>query len=80
MLNGADDKMVTAEHIAAFEQDMDASGADWQFVNFGGARHCFSQIEDAHNPPDDNCRYDERAARRAYRMMDDFFDEVFDAD
>ena len=80
VLNGADDKMVTAEHIAAFEQEMDAAGADWQFMNFGGARHCFSQVEDAHNPPDDNCLYNERAARRAYRMMDDFFDEVFDAD
>ena len=78
-LNGADDSSVTAEQVAKFEQEMKAAKADWQFVNFSGARHCFSQPEDADNPPDDNCRYDERAARRSFEMMRDFFRERFAA-
>jgi dienelactone hydrolase len=79
VLNGAADASVTDAHIAAFEKEMDAAGADWQFVDFSGARHCFAEPENAGNPPEDNCRYDERAAKRAYLMMDAFFDERFSA-
>ena len=77
VLNGADDSSVDAAQIAGFEQEMDAAGADWQFVNFSGARHCFSQPEDAGNPPDGNCLYNARAATRAFRMAGDFFEEIF---
>ena len=77
VLNGADDSSVTAEQIAKFEQEMKAAKADWQFVNFSGARHCFSQPEDADQPADSNCRYDERAAKRAFEMTRDFFREQF---
>lgn len=76
VLNGAADKSVGAQDIAAFEKEMDAAGADWQFVNFSGAVHCFAEA-DAGNDPASNCRYDARAARRAYRMLDDFFEERF---
>jgi dienelactone hydrolase len=76
VLNGADDRGITDEDIAAFEKEMDAAGADWQFVNFSGAVHCFSE-PDANNPP--GCVYDERAAKRAYEMMFDFFREQFAA-
>ena len=79
VLNGADDKAVGDADILAFEQEMDAAGADWQFVNFSGAVHCFAE-PGAGNDPASNCRYDERTAKRAYRMMDDFFDEVFGDD
>lgn len=74
VLNGADDASVKPEHIAAFQQEMNEAKADWQFVNFSGAVHCFAQPE-SNNPP--NCIYNERAARRAYEMMEDFFDERF---
>lgn len=76
-LNGADDTSVSAEQIAGFEKEMKAAGADWQFVNFSGARHCFSQPEDADQPADSNCLYNERAATRAFEMMRDFFRERF---
>lgn len=79
VLNGADDTSVTNEQIVAFGKEMDAADADWQFVNFSGARHCFSQPEDADQPEDSNCRYDERAAKRAFEMMRDFFSERFAA-
>lgn len=73
ILNGADDKN-TAPDIAGFEKEMNDAGADWQFVNFSGAVHCFA-LETANSPP--GCVYNERAAKRARRMMDDFFGEIF---
>ena len=76
VLNGADDRGISDEDIAAFEKEMDAAGADWQFVNFSGAVHCFAEAE-ANNPP--GCVYNERAAKRAYEMMFDFFRERFAA-
>lgn len=73
VLNGADDQG-TAGDIAGFEKEMNAAGADWQFVNFSGAVHCFA-LETANSPP--GCLYNERAAKRAYRMMEDFWKERF---
>ena len=72
VLNGAADRAVSDADIDAFEKEMDAAGADWQFVNFGGAGHCFAE-EAAGNDPASNCRYDERGSRRAHRMVADFF-------
>lgn len=80
VLNGADDTSVPDAHTAAFKEEMDAAGADWQFVNFGGARHCFAQEESRPADPADNCRYDERAATRAFTMLRAFFRERFAAD
>lgn len=77
VFNGAEDESVTDEQIAAFKQEMDAAGADWSFVEFSDARHCFTHPEDADNPPDSNCLYNERAAESAMRMMSGFFDERF---
>lgn len=76
VLNGADDAGVTGADIAAFGKEMDAAGADWQFVNFSGAVHCFAEA-DANSPP--NCLYNERAAKRAFAMMHDFLRERFAA-
>ncbi|HET6436112.1 MAG TPA: dienelactone hydrolase family protein [Xanthomonadaceae bacterium] len=73
VLNGADDKG-TAGDIAGFQQEMDAAGADWTFVNFSGAVHCFA-LPEANKPP--GCVYDERATRRGERMMHGFFGERF---
>jgi dienelactone hydrolase len=74
VLNGANDANTSLADIAGFKREMDAAGVDWQFVDFSGAVHCFA-LESAHSPP--NCVYDPRAAKRAYRMMDDFFAERF---
>ncbi|MFD0739416.1 dienelactone hydrolase family protein [Lysobacter koreensis] len=74
VLNGADDSSVSDAQIAAFEKEMDAAKADWQFVDFSGAVHCFSQPE-SNDPP--NCVYNERAAKRAFEMLHDFFRERF---
>lgn len=72
VLNGAADASQKAA-IMPFEEEMDRAGADWQFVNFGGAVHCFA-LETANRP---GCKYDPRAAKRAYSMMHAFFAERF---
>ena len=74
VLNGADDTYVPAEQIATFQQEMTAAKADWQFVNYSGAVHCFAEA-DANSP---GCLYEPRAAKRAYAAMDSFFDEKFE--
>ena len=76
VLNGADDKSVPDSDILALEKELDGAGADWQFVDFSGAVHCFAEPS-AGTDPASNCRYDARAAKRAYRMMDGFFRERF---
>jgi dienelactone hydrolase len=78
VLNGAADKSVSRDDVAKLEAELTAAGADWQFVDFGGAAHCFAEA-DAGNHPKNNCRYDARQAPRAYRMMADFFRERFAA-
>ena len=74
VLNGGDDTYVSSAEITAFQDEMRKAGADWQFVNFSGAAHCFAE-SDAQSPP--GCFYHERSAKRAYRMMADFFGDVF---
>lgn len=73
VLNGANDPN-TKGQVEALFAELRASQSDWQFVNFGGAVHCFAE-PDANNPP--GCVYDPRAAARAFRLMHGFFDEAF---
>lgn len=74
VLNGADDASVPAEDRSNFVRQMNDAKADWQFVDFGGTVHCFTEPEEK---AEGNCRYNERSATRAFRMMDDFFSERF---
>ena len=39
VMNGADDTYTSADSIKGFENEMRDAKADWQFVNFGGAKH-----------------------------------------
>lgn len=76
VLHGAIDPHVTKESIAAFRDSMEKAGADWQMVCFGGAVHSFT------NPASGNDKtrgvaYNEKAARRSWKYMKDFFDEIF---
>lgn len=75
VMNGADDKFVSAESIAAFEAEMRAANADWQFVNYGGAVHCFAEPDEHDAVP--GCRYHEPSYRRSVAQMRSFFGEAF---
>lgn len=41
-LNGADDPFVSADSITAFKKEMEAAGVDYEFVNYPGAVHGFT--------------------------------------
>lgn len=75
VLNGADDKGVSKDDIASFEQEMNVAKVDWEFTNYSGAVHCFAEA-DANSPP--GCLYNERAAKRAWKALDEFFEERFE--
>lgn len=77
VLHGADDTFVSPESITAFKAEMTAVDADWQFVDFGGAVHCFAEESADGSIP--GCKYHERSAHRAYAMMSDFLTDQFAA-
>ena len=74
VLHGADDPYVPADQVATFEQEMRDAKTDWQLVKFGNAVHSFTD-PDSHLAG--QADYNPVAAKRAFRMMHDFFDEVF---
>jgi dienelactone hydrolase len=76
VLHGAEDPHVSAADIAAFEQAMRQAGADWQMVFFGGAVHGFTNPAAGDNQAS-GVAYNARAARRSWRYMQDFFQEIW---
>ncbi len=76
-MNGGDDKFVPDDQIIAFQKEMRDANVDWQFVNFGGAVHCFA-IPAAHGEVP-GCKYNERAAKRSMALMHSFLNETFAA-
>ncbi len=49
---------------------------DYQLVFYSGAVHAFTQPM-AGNDPSKGAAYDEKADKRSWRAMRDFFDEIF---
>ena len=47
--NGEADPFVSAEAIAAFQAEMESTGADYQFINLPGAVHGFSNPDATSN-------------------------------
>lgn len=74
VLNGAEDKMNSSQDIQTFEDEMRNAGADWQFVNFGGAKHSFT-VWDA-NMPDKGVMYNESADKRSWAMLGGFLKTI----
>lgn len=76
VLHGADDPYVSTSEVQAFEQEMNAAGVDWQLIKYSGAVHAFTNPDAGH----DNAKgaaYNERADKRSWIVMKDFFDEIF---
>ena len=74
-MNGADDKFIPHEQIHGFYDEMRAAGADWQFVNFGGAVHCFAEPDEHNAVP--GCNFNAAAYKRSVFLMHGFFNEAF---
>jgi dienelactone hydrolase len=75
-LQGADDPFVPAKDIAASEDEMRQAGVDWEFTQYGGAVHSFTQPE-AGNDNSKGAAYNERADKRSWVDMKQFFAEIF---
>jgi dienelactone hydrolase len=77
VFHGADDAGV-AKGIPAFEAEMRAAKADWQFTSYGGAVHSFT-VPEAGNDPAKGAAYDEKADRRSWAALLLFLKECFAA-
>lgn len=75
-LHGGDDPFVPAEQVAAFQDEMRKAGVDWHMVIFGGAVHSFTN-PDSGNDPSKGAAYNEKADKRSWENMQQFFSEIF---
>ena len=75
VLHGSKDPVVPKKDRDSFEAEMEASGAKWQMLVFGGLLHSFCEIE---SDMPGVARYDAGAARQSYAMIDDFATAAFD--
>lgn len=77
VLHGAIDPVVPPAEVAAFEKEMEDAKVDWQLVSYGGAVHTFTNW----NLPTTGmpAAYNEKADKRSWQAMKDFFAEIFAA-
>ena len=75
-LHGADDPFVPPAEVAGFEEEMRKAKVDWQLVAYGGAVHSFTDWN-AGNDNSKGSAYNEKADRRSWEAMKDFFKELF---
>ena len=74
--HGADDPFEKPEDLTAFESEMRAANVDWRLILYGGAVHSFTQpMADGSLP---GAKYNERADKRSWQDMKQFFAEIFD--
>lgn len=74
--HGWHDPVAPPNDYLAFSDEMDRRRADWQAHIHGDAMHAFT-FESA-NMPDHGIQYHEAAARRAWRSMSNFYEDLFD--
>jgi dienelactone hydrolase len=74
--HGADDPFSSPQDIAAFENEMRKGGVDWQLIKYGGAVHSFTQPM-AGNDNSKGAAYNEKADKRSWEAMKQFFAEIF---
>ncbi|HEY1548793.1 MAG TPA: dienelactone hydrolase family protein [Kofleriaceae bacterium] len=76
VLHGAADPHEKPEDLAAFKKEMVDNKVDWQFTEYGGAVHCFTDSS-AGSDPSKGCAYNPVADARSWTAMKDFFAELF---
>ena len=73
--HGADDPFVPAKDLAAFQDEMKSSGADWQLIQYGGAVHSFTDW--GATGAMKGAQYNEKADKRSWENMKQFLGENF---
>jgi len=72
---GADDPFQKPEDLTAFENEMRDAKVDWEITFYGGAVHSFTQPYPGFSNP--GAKYNEKADKRSWQAMKDFFAEIF---
>lgn len=75
-LHGADDPYVPAAEVQGFEEEMRKAKVDWQLVAYGNSVHSFTDWN-AGNDNSKGAAYNEKADKRSWEDMKDFFSELF---
>jgi dienelactone hydrolase len=75
VLHGADDPHVPAAEVAAFQQEMRDSNADWQMVYYANAVHAFTDPY-AGSDNSKGAAFNDKAARRSWENMLTFLKEA----
>ncbi|WP_216367922.1 dienelactone hydrolase family protein [Oceanidesulfovibrio marinus] len=73
-LHGADDPVVPPEDVRAFQKELTDAGVDWVFTTYGNAVHAFTD----ETADTEGARYNPIAAKRAWRDMLAFFQELLE--
>jgi dienelactone hydrolase len=76
VLHGADDPYNASNQVAAFQDEMRKANVDWRMVYYGGAVHSFTN-PGAGNDNSKGAAYNERADKRSWQEMLEFFGEIF---
>jgi hypothetical protein len=74
VLHGAADPVSPKAHRDMFEAEMDAAGACWMLLNFGGVVHAYTDPKADFLPV---AKYDESATRYTHSMLNAFIDDAF---
>ncbi|HDQ39570.1 MAG TPA: dienelactone hydrolase family protein [Desulfonatronum sp.] len=75
VLHGADDPSVPDQQVQAFINEMRTANVDWQLVHYGGAVHSFT---DPYAATPGRAEYHPVVAERSFRVMELFFQEIFE--
>ncbi len=73
VFHGSADPVTPPEQIDALEAELTEANVDWQLMMYGHASHSFCD-KGVNNELQ---RYDEKLCNQSYRMMRDFFSEIF---
>ncbi len=73
--HGADDFFIPQTEILSFQQEMRDSKADWQMVYYANSVHSFTDPA-AGNDNSKGVAYNEKAAKRSWKLMLEFLDEL----
>jgi dienelactone hydrolase len=72
---GADDPFQKSEDLTAFESEMRDAKVDWEITFYGGAVHSFTQPDPGF--VNAGAKYNEKADKRSWAAMKQFFAEIF---
>ena len=77
--NGADDPFVSKDSIELFKKEMETAGADFEFIDYPGARHSFTNPEanvfgEKFGLP---LEYNAEVDKASWQKMQQFLDSIF---